>query len=346
MNYIYLLIVLILTLSSCESSDQPQPPHWESLYPNTSASFRGLSAVSNQVCWASGTNGTIIKTINGGQTWSVTTLQHYDSVDFRDIHAFDAKTALVLSAGWPAIILRTIDGGETWDKVYQGHDTRLFFDAIDFWDDKNGIAFSDALSDTLQIITTQDSGKSWQLLPDSTLPLVHKGQGGFAASGTCLKTFGEGNVIIGLGNKEATTLISNDYGKSWKNSSTPLDFGAPSKGNYSFDFISDKEGYCVGGDFYGDSVSTQSIAKTIDGGLTWSIVNDSTINGKYRSCIKYIDEKRLVASSRTGCNYSDNGGETWHNLEGQYYSLSVTKDGAVWASGSKGNLGKLSWNND
>ena len=60
---------------------------------------RGLSVVNEKVIWASGAGGTIILTIDGGKTWSVIAVPGAEKVDFRDVEAFDANTAYILSVG-------------------------------------------------------------------------------------------------------------------------------------------------------------------------------------------------------------------------------------------------------
>jgi len=84
---------------------------------NTTASLRGLSVVNEKVIWASGTGGTVIKTIDGGKLWNVITVPGAEKLDFRDIEAFDANTAYILSIGngESSRIYKTIDGGKTWN---------------------------------------------------------------------------------------------------------------------------------------------------------------------------------------------------------------------------------------
>src|SRR5438876_12429720 len=66
---------------------------------DTTAAFRGLSVVSEKVVWASGTGGTVIKTIDGGGLWTVMKVPDAEKLDFRDLEAFDANTAYILSIG-------------------------------------------------------------------------------------------------------------------------------------------------------------------------------------------------------------------------------------------------------
>lgn len=318
-----------------------QSPQWEYFETNSSASLRGLYAVSENVCWASGSEGTVLLTVDGGKTWENRSVSGMEKLQFRDIHAFGADTALVLSAGIPAVICKTIDGGKNWATVYRNEDQGVFFDAMDFWDTKRGMAFSDAPSDRLLVIETTDGGQSWQALPESSLPEVTPQQGGFAASGTCLKVLGKGKVIIGLGGVDATVLLSHDYGKTWYKTKAPLDHGEPSQGIFSFAFRNEMEGFCIGGDYRADSLTSFNLAQTNDGGRSWFLSGQGAIIGKYRSCIAYLNEHTLLAVSRNGCSYSNSSGESWENLEGAFYTINVGKDGSAWASGPEGAVARL-----
>src|ERR1700690_2388870 len=123
---ILLAIALVLSMSAAIAARpqaQPQTDPWQKLDVPTTASFRGLSAVSSDIVWASGTGGTIIRTTDGGATWSVRTVAGAEKLDFRGIHAFDANTAVIMSSGnaedGQARIYRTTDGGENWKVVHE-----------------------------------------------------------------------------------------------------------------------------------------------------------------------------------------------------------------------------------
>lgn len=337
------ILMAFLSLLFIQCQPKQQEPHWHTTDTGSKASLRGLYAVNSQVCWASGSEGAVIRTINGGNSWQNVSVPGMDTLQFRDIHAFGKDTAMVLSAGLPARIFKTTDGGQNWQMVYQNDAQGVFFDAMDFWGTNEGLAFSDAIGNKLLIIRTNDGGDSWTVVPDSVVPEVLAGQGGFAASGTCLRTFGKGKVAIGLGGNRATVLLSDDFGYSWTTSTTPLDQGRASAGNYSFAFVSSEHIFCVGGDYTGDSATTNSICESLDGGQSWTVIDDPAINGKYRSCIISIGSDTLVATSRTGCSYSHNGGKTWKELQGSFYTVSAGKDGSIWASGPEGAVSKLKW---
>ncbi|MDZ7848974.1 MAG: YCF48-related protein [Owenweeksia sp.] len=132
-----------------------QAPQWQ--YRNTpgQASLRGIAAVSAQQCWVSGNRGSVFRTVDGGQSWQDVSPPGYDSLQFRDIHAWSPREALILSAGLPAVILKTSNGGQSWRETYRNEQTGVFFDAMDFWDGAHGIAFSDAIDEKILMITTR-----------------------------------------------------------------------------------------------------------------------------------------------------------------------------------------------
>ena len=94
---------------------------------DTTASFRGLSVVNEKVIWASGTGGTVIRTIDGGKKWNVIKVPDAAKLDFRDIEAFDANTAYILSIGngESSRIYKTTDGGKTWKLQFEGERSEI-----------------------------------------------------------------------------------------------------------------------------------------------------------------------------------------------------------------------------
>ena len=56
-------------------------------------------------------------TTDGGASWQRIEVPGGSERSWRDVHAFDAETAVLVNAGQPAVLLRTEDGGATWRKV-------------------------------------------------------------------------------------------------------------------------------------------------------------------------------------------------------------------------------------
>src|SRR5947208_16874227 len=75
------------------------PPHWEQQRSGVTARLRGVSAVSDRVAWASGAGGTVLRTVDGGGTWSTLPVPGAGQLDFRDVDAISDVVAYVLSIG-------------------------------------------------------------------------------------------------------------------------------------------------------------------------------------------------------------------------------------------------------
>ena len=183
-----------------------------------SARFRGISAASDRVVWASGTGGTVVRTIDAGATWEAFTVAGGESLDLRDIDAFDENTAYALSigSGSNSRIFKTTDGGASWETQFVKQEPDGFFDAMSFWDSERGIAVSDSIDGEFYVLLTEDGGASWTRVAAAGLPPALPGEGYFAASGTNVTTWGAKNVWFGTGAAEqARVARSTDGGRTW-----------------------------------------------------------------------------------------------------------------------------------
>src|ERR1700679_869820 len=74
---------------------------WRMQSSGTTAGLRGIDSVDGTVAWASGTGGTVLKTIDGGAHWTKCSVPDGDkdgtTLDFRGVQAWDADTAIVMS---------------------------------------------------------------------------------------------------------------------------------------------------------------------------------------------------------------------------------------------------------
>ncbi|NJO91708.1 MAG: hypothetical protein HC831_24140 [Chloroflexia bacterium] len=311
-------------------------------------SIRGLHAVNEQIAWISGSKGTFAKTIDGGKNWDWDSIPNASNLDFRDIIAFDENRALVISAGLPAKIYKTIDGGKNWEEKYSDTTTGVFFNSFDFWNENEGIAASDPLEDGFLIIETQNGGETWTRINPLVIPENEKGEAQFAASGTCLVTFGDSGVCFVTGGAAARAFVSTNRGKSWNVFSSPIAQNEQTKGIYSVDFLNKDTAYVVGGDYLKPEIKTGTAAFTQDGGKTWQKPISYPPTG-FNSCVKYIPNtsgQYLIAVGTEGSNISRDGGKNWLQLDTIPYHT-VAFAGTVkygWAAGSDGRIARITLN--
>lgn len=318
---------------------------WQLVYEGPEdVSFRGIDAVSDSVCWVSGSKGAILKTTDGGQSWQQLVIPGADTLDFRDIEAFGADTAVVMSigSGMRSKVFRTVDGGESWSLVHQNTYENGFYDAIAFWDNgQDGLLQGDPVEGRLFILTTNDGGQSWNELPREQMPEVADGEYAFAASGTQLITTGNRQAWIGTGGVNARAIHSSDGGQTWTARPTPMIQGEPSTGIFSIAFRDDSFGIAVGGDYTREYEGMQNVIYTEDRGMSWKRLENADLD--FRSCIRFADGV-FVTTGPSGSEYSTDNGENWKGVKGPgFHTLSIGKEGmnAVWAAGAEGRIGKL-----
>lgn len=335
----------ILLLSSILLLADAVSAQWLLQKSGTTARLRGVSAVSALVAWAAGTQGTYLRTTDGGATWQAATVPGAADLDFRDVEAFDADTAYLLSIGEGerSRIYKTTDGGRRWSLQYVNRDPQGFLDAMAFWDANHGLALGDPLDGHFLMLETRDGGATWQELPIESRPVALAGEAAFAASGTCIAAQGTSNVWFVTGGVASRVFRSTDGGRTWAVSATPVPSGSQSGGIFSVAFSDAKHGVVVGGDYKKEGEARDNTAMTDDGGRTWRRAK-GPLPGGYRSAVAYTakSSRALVAVGPSGTDYSRDGGASWANLgtEG-FHAVSFAKDGAGWAVGENGRVAKF-----
>lgn len=347
MNQFQLRVTAILTLffSLFYSSSfaQRNYPEVRMLDSGTKTSLRGLSVVNDNIVWASGSNGMVARSNNGGKNWKWMTVTGFEKTEFRDIEAFDASTAIIMGIGDPAYILKTTDGGNSWKIVYENTTKGMFLDALDFSDPKNGVVIGDPVDGHFFMAKTTDGGDSWQPLDISERPLADSGEAFFAASGTNLARLYFHDLYMVSGGKESRLFIN---GEAYD---LPILKGKETTGANSltvwdeYTHNTGKHIVVVGGDFNNPDSTNMNCLISHNKGKSWQTPNVPPHG--YRSCVEYLSKSNLVTCGLTGVDYSIDGGKNWKWISKTgFHTCQFAKFGtSVFLVGNNGRIAKLYW---
>lgn len=331
---------------------------WDEVVAKPGVSLRGLCVVDAKTVWATGSAGTVLRSVDGGTTWQDVPPPDTKACDFRDVHAFDADTAIVMVAGQPARLYRTTDAGATWTIVHEDLRPEAFFDAIAFASG-HGFLFGDAVGGAFTVLYSDDFGASWKAVDGAALPVPVGAEAGFAASGTCacmamslpLMTLGytprpKFAVWIATGGAASRCLRSLDFATSWRSTDLPLVQGTASQGAFGVAFdetyfgFEHARGVAIGGDYQQPLRGEGTAAWTADGGETWHACVGGA--GGYRSCVVWLDLEHVLAVGERGASLSSDSGHTWQPFgELGFHAAATGPVGSVFACGSGGRIARL-----
>jgi hypothetical protein len=258
------LAVLLLLIAATTAHSEAQ---WEIQDSNTTASLRGIHNVGGGVAWASGTNGTVLRTEDGGYLWQTCSIPPGAAkLDFRGIQAFDENTAIVMSSGPGDLsrLYKTTDGCQTWKLLFTNPDKD------GFWDSLNGDRYilavlGDPVAGQFPVFYSRDNGNTWARLQHHKLS-AQEGEGGFAASNSLMlppRFTTELSVRFVTGGTSGAYLHHNrwhwigDFARWQTSEATKLHLGgASSSGAFSIEMGCKESGFAatcpvvvVGGDY-------------------------------------------------------------------------------------------------
>jgi hypothetical protein len=300
------------------------------------SSLRGLSVVNDKVFWVSGSNGTVGRSINGGDSIQWFKVSGFEKRDFRDIEAFDAQTALIMAVDTPSFILKTKDGGKTWKKVFEDKRPGMFLDAMEFWNINSGIVVGDPVNGKIFIARTFDGGETWRGLPEANYPTAEEGEAMFASSGTNVTKLNKQEAVFVTGGKKSRLFIRD------AKIDLPIIQGKEYTGANSIAVYDEKKIIVVGGDFTNDTSRYMNCVITKNKGK--SFIVPFTPPFGYRSCVSFINKKQLITCGTTGVDVSEDSGMNWRNISttGFHVTCKSKKGNTVFLAG-KNKVAKLVW---
>jgi photosystem II stability/assembly factor-like uncharacterized protein len=300
---------------------------WQIFDPDWPHTLIVVDVVNPNVVWAAGGGfppppspeapdvpGTVVRTIDGGQTW-----QHRRPAGtaqvYRDVEAFSPNHAVVLapktSAGHSQIF-HTGDGGTVWTTSFNA-DPNEFWESMAFFDDQRGLAVSDPpAGGKFRILATDDGGATWELVDTKAMSNSASGEAALA-TGTSMFAVGPRDAWFGTDfdsnvapNSNARVFHTPNGGKTWIDAETPL-HRIP-----SLSFRDRRHGLVVGGDLNAD---VGTVVRTNNGGNTWSPVETQPLG--FRHSVAWIPdlEDTAVIVGPKGSDISDDGGATWTSID-------------------------------
>jgi hypothetical protein len=328
---------------------------WQMQDSGTTAGLRGIDSVDGTVAWASGTEGTVLKTTDGGAHWSKCAVPDADkdgaTLDFRGVQAWDATTAIVMASGPgdKSRLYKTTDGCKSWTFLLRNEDKDGFWDAVRLWTPTDGFLAGDPIEGhpLLSEFTSYNG-----IILDNALYYLNatKGESAFAASNSSIalapfrtQDGTSREVWFATGGASGCRVIHYQHsngGEPERVSSSISDVGIFPKtangGIFSIDFKSEARGVSVGGDYTKPNESSATAAWSSDGGKHWTA--STTPPHGYRSTVQWSKPlKAWVTAGANGSDISRDDGRTWQPLDnGNWNALSLP-----FIVGPKGRIGRL-----
>jgi photosystem II stability/assembly factor-like uncharacterized protein len=332
---------------------------WQMLYRDTLA-IHDIFFLSPSIGWASGSQlwdegytpreaDYMLKTTNGGQTWSYTQLtgsifwQRMASICF-------ANDTDGWAVGQGGAVERTTDGGNSWTLSYppvQRVDFR-FLNNVFFVDSLNGFAVG---TDGV-ILQTSDGGSAWNEYSsvlnigynNSDVHFINPDTGWIVSDWTLYQTTDKGesweneNVhgwhidcvaggncwVVGAG---GTIMYTSDAGNTWSTQTSGTNAGL-----WDVRFLDANIGWAVG---------EQTILKTENGGRLWTTQYVSSAPAPYDHIVIQDSLRVWVYGAQGSCQTKD-GGKTWSTIEGIRPVFFLNSD-TGWASGQRTFDGGKTW---
>jgi hypothetical protein len=305
---------------------------WQLQDAHTTADLRGIHNVGGGVAWASGSDGTILRTEDAGFVWQLCAKPPGgEHLDFRAIQASDNNTAIVMSSGKgdQSRIYKTTDGCQTWKLLFTNSDPDGFWDALRFTDASRGWLLGDPVDGRFVVMGTLDGGLHWTRAETNDLAAPTPQTGAFAASNSALivpsvpafVTGGPGGAYFYEGDSVCTSLTAarrradciSDFTK-FDRSRIPLNGDIASAGGFSIAQSHGAAMVVVGGDYTKPAERKGTAAYFDDYFGGWFAAK--TLPGGYRSAVAYDSKSdRWITVGPNGTDISNDDGHNWRALK-------------------------------
>jgi hypothetical protein len=354
-----MLLIPVVVASQAPSFAPPPKPAaqqvWEMQDSGTTAGLRGIDSVDGKVAWASGTEGTVLKTVDGGAHWMKCAIPDAatdgPTLDFRGVQAWDATTAIVMASGpgEKSRLYKTTDGCKSWVEVARNEDKDGFWDALRLWTPTDGFLAGDPVAG--HPFLTEFTSYNGLMIDNVLYDLKARvGEAAFAGSNSCLalapfhtEDGSAREIWFATGGPEGSRVIHYRHfngGEPETVSRSVSDVRefprSTSGGIFSIYFRDSDHGVAVGGDYAKPNKSAGTVAWTADASQTWA--SSSKPPHGYRSSVQWSEAlKAWITAGTNGSDISRDDGRTWQPLDdGNWNALSLP-----FVVGPKGRIARL-----
>lgn len=307
--------LLFISIILLPLSVQAQNSDWSVYAPWPQGnSLNSVCALSENTAVAVGENASILKTTDGGVTWTVLDFSFY-MMDFNSVFFYDALNGWIVGRGESYRVFKTTNGGESWE-VLDAPANNL-----------NAVYFvSPTIGWTIGInghpYKSTDGGYTW-IDPGAIVSGCNDIFFIDADTGWAVTTF-----VSKLNTEDMGWIYKTTNGGTvWSSQSLPI------SGAYAVHFTSPLIGIVCG--------PNGGIARTTDGGASWYPISVGTAASFYS--IDFADAQYGWITGESGViYYTMDGGENWapqtSGLTSILNGISAGSTGEVWAVGNGGNI--------
>lgn len=319
-SYIIVPLIALLIFNKAEAQIVYS---WSQQVSGTSNLLYTCKAVSENVCWAAGTNATVRRTTDGGSTWTNANPNPGVIVgDIRNMEAIDENTAWVTTETTMSTkVYRTGNGGNNWVQVYSN--TAGFIKGIRMINSMNGIAVGDPINNLWNILLTTDGGITWHSSPaQPAANNIHQGT--------------HNSVQVDMPNIYWGTSFTSIF-RSTDGGVTFSEITTPGGGIYMFALKVNSGGFGF--------VAGTGMSRSTDGGATFqsfTVPGGGNINGieSIFDYFWYIRGTKVYFSTDNGVSFVDQytAPQTMYHMD---FPDTITGYHKGWAVGVGGNIYRM-----
>jgi hypothetical protein len=299
---------------------------WTVQVSGTANQLYAVKVINQNVAWAAGVGGVVVRTTNAGVNWTAAgTL----GTDIYTMTALDANIAFVGTspASGAAKIWKTTNGGTTW---VAKDSTGIFWDYVHMFDANNGYALGDppAANQNWVLKKTTNGGESW--VNAATVPGGATPEGGWNNSMMWL------NSTTGwFGTNSSKIYKTVDGGATWTSAATNL----TNANSFAVQFNALTNGLAAS--------QTGTMNKSTDGGASW-VTGPTALTAAVYSLWGNLGSNEFWAIAGNNVSYSSNAGTAWTTSPKNGYAgttalnhfnaVKVGNNFYGWACGASGKI--------